>query len=62
MNAKKIISILLLVAGIVVLILSAIADFFKIGENPSFGNTQIAGVLAGAIIAVVGWILFRKNR
>jgi hypothetical protein len=62
MNVKKIISILLLVGGIAVLILSATADLIGIGENPSFGHVQIAGVTAGAVAAVIGLALLRRKQ
>ena len=54
MKIKKIISILLLVGGIAVLILSATADILGIGESPHFGRVQIAGVIVGAVAAIVG--------
>ena len=62
MNTKKSISILLLVVGIAALILFATADMIGIGENPSFGNVQITGVIIGAVVAIVGLILLRRKQ
>ena len=61
MNTKKIVSILLLVVGVAVLILFAIADVIGIGDNPSFGPVQITGVIVGAVVAVVGLVLLLKK-
>lgn len=61
MNAKKIISMLLLVAGIAVLILSVMADRLGMGEYPGYGFKQIAGMIIGAVVAVIGLVLkYRK--
>ncbi len=57
----KIIGTLLLVIGIVVLLLSALADVIGIGQNPHFGFVQIAGVIVGAVVAVIGFIMSRKK-
>jgi hypothetical protein len=62
MNAKKIISTLLVVVGIILLILSLIADKVGIGKNPEFGTLQITGVVAGAIMAIIGLILISKKK
>ncbi len=61
MNIKRITGTLLLVAGIAVLIVFAIADKIGIGESPEFGAIQISGVIAGAILAVIGLLLLRKG-
>jgi hypothetical protein len=62
MNAKKIISMLLLLVGIILLILSVIADKVGIGTNPEFGSYQITGVAVGIIMAIIGLILFSKKK
>ena len=59
---KKTISIILLVVGIAILVLSVAADPLGIGGiNPAFGPQQIAGTVAGAVIAVVGLVLRLKK-
>jgi hypothetical protein len=58
---KKMLSILILVVGIAVLVLFAIADVIGIGESPNFGTTQIAGTIVGAVLAVIGFILLCKK-
>lgn len=60
MGGKKTVGIVLLVVGIVVLLLSLLADVVGLG-TPRFGSNQIAGVIAGAIVAVVGLILTLKK-
>jgi hypothetical protein len=61
MSVKKIVSIVLLVVGIIVLILSLTANVSGIGPNPTFGYLQILGSLAGAIMAVVGLVLILRK-
>ena len=62
MSASKIIGTVLLVAGIVLLIISAAADIIGFGKDPSFGYAQITGVVAGAIVAIVGFVLLLKKK
>jgi hypothetical protein len=62
MNAKKIISRLLLVVGIAVLILSAFADIIGIGQSPYFGRAQIAGIIVGSVVAVIGLVLMSRKQ
>ncbi|MBN1568186.1 MAG: hypothetical protein JXA73_10090 [Acidobacteria bacterium] len=61
MSAKKTISTILLVLGIVALILFALADRIGIGRNPGYGLQQIAGMIIGAVVAVVGLIMARRK-
>ncbi len=62
MNAKKIISMLLLVAGVILLILSVIADKVGIGSNPGFGSLQIGGLGLGVALAIIGLILIPRKK
>jgi hypothetical protein len=61
MGGKKTVSIVLLVAGVVILVLSLAADLVGIGGNPVFGRNQIIGVIVGAIVTVVGLVLRLKK-
>jgi hypothetical protein len=61
MAGKKTASIVLLVAGVVILVLSLAADLVGIGGNPIFGRDQIIGVIVGAIVTVVGLVLRLKK-
>ena len=54
----------LLIAGLVLVVVSIIADFIPGSPvtNPNkFGGLQIAGVLVGIIAAILGWRLIRKT-
>lgn len=61
MNTKKIIGTIVLVVGIAVLIVFATADRIGIGQNPHFGNVQIAGTIAGVVVAIVGLVLLLRK-
>jgi len=58
---KKTVAIVLLVVGVVVLILSLIADAIGIGGSAGFGPVQIVGIIVGVIAAVVGLVLTLKK-
>lgn len=59
MAGSKIIAIILLVVGILVLLVSALADIVGIGGSPRvFGYWQVAGTLVGAVVAIVGGVLY----
>ena len=57
MGGKKTTGIVLLVVGIVILLLSLIADPIGIGGSPGFGAYQIVGAIVGAVVAIVGLVL-----
>jgi len=61
MEGKKTAGIVLLVVGIIVLLLSLVADPIGIGGSPGFGYYQIGGTIVGAILTVVGLVLTLKK-
>ncbi|MFB0536937.1 MAG: hypothetical protein ACETWR_18385 [Anaerolineae bacterium] len=61
MGGKKTAGIVLLVVGIVLLVLSLVADPIRIGGSPGFGYYQIGGTIVGAILTVVGLVLTLKK-
>jgi hypothetical protein len=61
MGGKKTTGIVLLVVGIIVLLLSLVADPIGIGGSPGFGYYQIGGTIVGAIVTVVGLVLTLKK-
>jgi hypothetical protein len=46
------------IVGILVMVLSALADPLRIGQVPGFGWRQITGIVVGAAIT---WFGFRKR-
>jgi uncharacterized membrane protein len=63
MNTRKITGTIVLVVGIVVLILFATADLTGIAQNPKFfGPVQIAGVIVGVVVAIVGLVILLKKQ
>lgn len=57
---SKTTSTILLVAGLLLLVLSLIADMIGIGGVPGFGYKQILGSVIGAIAATAGFFMMRK--
>lgn len=49
----------LLVVGIVILLVSALADVLGIGGSPNvLGYWQMSGIAVGAVLAIVGAIVY----
>jgi hypothetical protein len=57
---QKTLGTLLLVAGIVLILVSLLADVIGIGGKPGIGLKQVCGAAAGIVIAIIGMIM--KNR
>jgi multisubunit Na+/H+ antiporter MnhB subunit len=49
-------------AGVVLLVLSALADPIGVGENAGFGWLQTLGVVVGAVVAIAGLALLLLER
>jgi len=52
---------LVLAIGVVLLIVSLTADGIGIGSVAGFGYKQIAGSIAGIIVAIVGFVLYSRQ-
>jgi hypothetical protein len=62
MGYKKTIGIVLIVTGVVVLIVSLVADAVGIGGAPVFGyKKQIIGAVAGVIVAAIGYYYYSRK-
>ncbi|MBI5963112.1 MAG: hypothetical protein HY863_06540 [Chloroflexi bacterium] len=61
MNNRKTIGITLLVVGVILLIGSLAADAIGLGAAPGFGYRQIAGSVAGAVVAVFGFVYYSRK-
>jgi hypothetical protein len=57
---KKGLSLILIVVGIIILLVSLLADVLGIGGYPGIGYKQIIGAIVGAVISIIGFILYRK--
>jgi len=53
-------SLILIVIGIIILLVSLLADMIGIGGYPGIGYKQIIGAIVGAVISIIGFILYRK--
>lgn len=52
---------ILLAIGIVILLLSLLADSLSIGQAPKFGNRQLMGAVTGAAFVSMGILVRRKK-
>ena len=62
MASGKVASLVVLVMGIGLLVISLLANVLGIGAHPGFGRQQALGTIAGAAITGVGLFLMRRSR
>jgi hypothetical protein len=61
MGGKKTAGLVLLIVGIALLLAFLSADLIGIGDGLGFGNRQIMGTVAGAVVTAVGLFLALKK-
>jgi hypothetical protein len=62
MENIKTVGQVLIVIGLIILVVALLADPIGLGgDNSSIGPYQIAGIIVGAIVAVAGVVLVRRN-
>jgi len=61
MKVEKIVGIILVVFGALIILGAALANFLP-GSSPSFGFSQIVGIVVGAIDVVLGLVLLLKKK
>lgn len=60
MTTGKVASMLVLVIGIGLLVVSLLADVIGVGDDPGFGYQQTLGTISGLVISGVGLFLTLK--
>ena len=60
MKGGSMVGTILLIVGIVLVLGSLLADTLGLGDSSGLGTAQIAGLVAGVILAVVGLFLAKK--
>lgn len=60
MGWKKTVGIVLIVLGVLLVVLSVLADRIGIGSAAGFGYKQIIGVIVGVIAGIRGLFLLKK--
>ncbi len=55
-------SIVVIVIGVGLLIVSVLADVIGVGDGLGFGSRQISGILGGAVITLVGLGLYLMRK
>jgi cytochrome c biogenesis protein CcdA len=62
LKGKSSLAILFIIAGIILLLVSIMADVLKIGEVQGFGYKQILGAIVGIILFIIGLLFSRKRQ
>ncbi len=57
---KKGLGVALIIIGIIILLISLLADPLGIGGYPGIGTKQTIGIIIGLVICIVGLFLRRK--
>jgi hypothetical protein len=58
---KKTLGIISVVVGVLLLLVSLMADYVGLGGSPGIGGRQIIGAVVGAIVALAGFVVMRKK-
>jgi hypothetical protein len=61
MNFMKVLRIVLLVVGLLLFLISVLADMLGLGISVGFGTRQIFGTILGLIVTAVGVFLLLKK-
>lgn len=56
MENQRTIGTVLLIVGVLILIVSLVADVIGLGATARFGYWQITGVVVGALVAIAGLV------
>jgi hypothetical protein len=59
--SRKALSVIVLVAGVLLFLVSAAADSLGIGGAPGFGWKQIVGTVVGVAVAAFGMLRLRRG-
>ena len=54
---RKTVGLIGMIAGILIVLASLLADVIGIGTYPGFNSTQLVGILVGLAIFIVGYLL-----
>jgi len=61
--SRKQLSLILLISGFLLAVVSLLADMLGIGNRPGFGWKQTSGVIVGTAAILLGfWMLSRKEK
>jgi len=55
-------SIIILLGGLGLLVVSLLADVLGIGDSADFGQQQVLGTVGGAIVVVIGLFLMLRKK
>lgn len=61
MANRRLLGIVLLAVGVILLLVSLLADTIGIGGSSTFGYKQILGAVAGAVVAVAGLVVMLRK-
>lgn len=59
--SKKTISLVAIIVGVIVALISLIADYIGIGSYPGINYAQLAGIAVGLVIVLIGLWLRRTK-
>jgi len=59
--SSKTVSLILVIVGILVALIFALADVIGIGDQGRFGSQQIAGTVVGVLVFIVGLIIYLRQ-
>ena len=57
--SRKTTGLIGMIAGLIIVVVSLLADIIGIGTYPGFNTTQLAGILVGLAFFIIGYLLRR---
>ena len=57
---KKTLGLIIIIIGIIIFLISLLADTLGIGGYPGIGTKQTIGIIIGLVICIIGLLLSRK--
>jgi peptidoglycan/LPS O-acetylase OafA/YrhL len=59
--SRRAVGLTVAVVGLIVGLLFALADVIGLGGSPGFGTRQLIGALVGAVILIVGIVIYARS-
>lgn len=59
--SKKTISWIIMIGGLIVIVMSLIADLIGVGSYPGINSAQLLGAAAGLIITILGYFSYKRK-
>lgn len=60
--SSKTVTLIVTIVGLLVALFFALADVIGVGNPARFGSSQIGGTVVGAVVFIVGLVIYLRQR